>query len=73
MNFEIDGLDSNDSSNATSLEIRIKGNAPDLKEGGLKVGTYSFCIAAKDDNGYPETPSSADHTKVCTSFEVVKP
>ncbi|NBJ64028.1 hypothetical protein D5266_02365, partial [bacterium c-19] len=70
LNFEIDGLDSNKASGNTPLDVKIKNNAPDLKNGGLKAGTYKFCIIAKDDNNDPD-PVDND-TKVCTSFEVVK-
>ena len=44
-NFEIDGLNSGASS-STSLDVKIKSNAPDLVNGGLKAGTYRFCINA---------------------------
>ena len=68
-NFEIDGL-SNGASSSTSLNVKIKSNAPDLVNGGLKAGTYKFCVSAKDANGYPATATS--DTKVCTSFTVEK-
>ena len=43
-NFEIDGLNSNNESSANSLNVKIKTNAPDLANGGLKAGTYKFCV-----------------------------
>ena len=43
-NFEIDGLDADKASSATSLNVKIKTNAPDLSNGSLKAGSYSFCI-----------------------------
>ncbi len=70
LNFEIDGLDSDNASSSTPLNVKIKNNAPDLVNGGLKAGTYKFCITAVDDNGYP-TKHNSD-TKVCTSFDVKK-
>ncbi|NBJ65378.1 hypothetical protein D5266_09345, partial [bacterium c-19] len=69
-NFEIDGLDSEGASSDTTLYVKIKNDAPDLKNDGLKAGTYSFCINSVDANSYPETPN--EDTRVCTSFEVVK-
>ena len=54
-NLEIDGLDSNHASGAASLNVKIKNGAPDLDNGGLKAGTYKFCITSTDDNGYPDT------------------
>ncbi|NBJ65409.1 cadherin repeat domain-containing protein, partial [bacterium c-19] len=70
LNFEIDGLDSNNASSSTPLNVKIKSGAPDLVNGGLKAGTYKFCVSAKDANGYPATATS--DTKVCTSFTVEK-
>ena len=70
-NFEIDGLDGNNASSNTSLNVKIKSSAPDLDNGGLKVGTYKFCITSTDDNGYPDTQINGK-TKVCTSFNVNK-
>ncbi|NBJ64837.1 hypothetical protein D5266_06550, partial [bacterium c-19] len=69
-NFEIDGLNSSSASSSTTLKVKIKNNAPDLLNGGLKAGTYKFCVSAKDANGDPAT-TTAD-TKVCTSFTVEK-
>ncbi|NBJ65305.1 cadherin repeat domain-containing protein, partial [bacterium c-19] len=69
-NFEIDGLNSSGASSSTSLNVKIKSGAPDLVNGGLKAGTYKFCISAKDANGDPTTATS--DTKVCTSFTVEK-
>ncbi|MCI9293289.1 MAG: cadherin repeat domain-containing protein, partial [Erysipelotrichaceae bacterium] len=69
-NFEIDGLNSDGASSATSLNVKIKSGAPDLVNGGLKVGTYQFCINSVDANGNPVTPTS--DSKVCTSFTVEK-
>ncbi len=71
-NFEIDGLDSNNASISTPLNIKIKQNAPDLVNGGLKAGTYKFCITAVDDNGYPLDNAGNPSEKVCTSLEVKK-
>ncbi len=68
-NFEVDGL-SNSASSSTSLNVKIKNNAPDLVNGGLKAGTYKFCINTVDSNDYPSTPTTS--TRVCTSFTVVK-
>ncbi len=68
-NFEIDGLTSGTSS-ATSLDVKIKSSAPDLVNGGLKAGTYKFCVSAVDANGDPMT-ATAD-SKVCTIFTVEK-
>ena len=36
-NFEIDGLDANNASSNTPLNVKIKSNAPDLINGGLKA------------------------------------
>jgi len=69
-NFEIDGLNSQGSSNNTSLNVKIKSTAPDLSNGGLKAGTYKFCINSVDANGAPKTATT--DTKVCTSFTVAK-
>ncbi len=69
-NFEIDGLDANDSSGSTSLDIKIKSNAPDLVNGGLKAGTYKFCIAAKD--AYKDPDPATSNSRVCTTFDVAK-
>ncbi|MCI8851550.1 MAG: hypothetical protein HFE82_08485, partial [Erysipelotrichaceae bacterium] len=68
-NFEIDGLSSG-SSSSTSLNVKIKSGAPDLVNGGLKAGTYKFCVSAIDANGDPITATS--DSKVCTSFTVEK-
>ena len=68
-NFEVDGL-SNGASSSTSLNVKIKGSAPDLVNGGLKAGVYKFCVNAKDANGDP-TAATSD-SKVCTSFTVEK-
>ncbi len=68
-NFEIDGLSSGTSS-STSLNVKIKSGAPDLVNGGLKTGTYKFCVSAVDANGDPTTATS--DSKVCTSFTVAK-
>ncbi len=67
-NFEIDGLDSNGASSSSSLNVKIKSSAPDLVNGGLKAGSYKFCVSAKDANGDPTT-ATAD-SKVCTTFTV---
>ncbi len=69
-NFEIDGLDSNGASSSSSLNVKIKSGAPDLVNGGLKVGSYKFCVSAKDANGDPTTATAV--TKVCTSFNIEK-
>ncbi len=69
-NFEIDGLNSSGASSSTSLNVKIKSNAPDLVNGGLKAGAYKFCVNAKDANGDP-TAATSD-SKVCTSFTVEK-
>ena len=69
-NFEIDGLDSDGASSSTSLNVKIKADAPDLLDGGLKAGTYKFCVSAVDANGDPTT-AIAD-TRVCTTFTVAK-
>ncbi len=68
-NFEIDGL-SSDTSSSTSLNVKIKSNAPDLVNGGLKAGAYKFCVSAVDANGDPTTATT--DSKVCTSFNVAK-
>ena len=70
-NFEIDGLDSNGASSATTLNVKIKNNASDLDNNSLKAGTYNFCIVSTDANGYPDTQIDGK-TKVCTSFDVKK-
>ncbi|MCI8541672.1 MAG: hypothetical protein HFE67_09225, partial [Erysipelotrichaceae bacterium] len=69
-NFEIDGL-SNGTSSATTLNIKIKNNAPDLLDGSLKAGDYKFCITSVDANGYPDQ-QIANKTKVCTTLTVNK-
>ncbi len=69
-NFELDGLDTNHASSSTSLNVKVKSNAPDLVNGGLKAGTYKFCINAVDANGNP-TPATSD-TRVCTALTVEK-
>ncbi len=69
-NFEIDGLNSSGASSSTSLNVKIKSNAPDLVNGGLKAGDYKFCVSAVDANGDP-TAATSD-SKVCTSFTVEK-
>ena len=69
-NFEIDGLNSDNFSNSSSLNVKIKDDAPDLVNGGLKAGTYKFCINTIDADGYPTTATS--DSKVCTSFTVAK-
>ena len=71
-NFEIDGLDANNASSNTPLNVKIKSGAPDLVNGGLKAGSYKFCITAVDDNGYPVDKSGNPTEKVCTSFTVEK-
>ena len=68
-NFELEGLN-NGVSSSTSLNVKIKSGAPDLVNGGLKAGTYKFCISTKDANGDPTTATS--DSKVCTSFTVEK-
>jgi len=70
-NFEIDGLDSNGASSATTMNVKIKNNASDLDNNTLKAGTYNFCIVSTDANGYPDTQIDGK-TKVCTSFDVKK-
>ncbi len=69
-NFEIDGLNSDNFSNSSSLNVKIKDDAPDLVNGGLKAGTYKFCINTMDADGDPTTATS--DSKVCTSFTVAK-
>ena len=71
-NFEIDGLDANNASSNTPLNVKIKSNAPDLVNGGLKAGNYKFCITAVDANGDPVDTSGNPTEKVCTSFDVKK-
>ena len=70
-NFEISGLNSENASEATSLDVKIKQNAPDLIGGGLKAGEYKFCIISSDIYGYPQTQVEGK-TKACTSFVVEK-
>ncbi len=70
-NFEIDGLDADQASSATNLNVKIKSNAPDLANGSLKAGSYSFCINSTDAAGYPKQQIEGK-TKVCTSFTVEK-
>ena len=70
-NFEIDGLNSG-ASGSTSLDVKIKSNAPDLVNGVLKAGTYKFCINAVDANGDPVDTSGNPTEKVCISFTVEK-
>ncbi len=72
LNFEIDGLDSNNASSTTPLNVKIKSGAPDLVNGGLKAGNYKFCITAVDANGDPVDTSGNPTEKVCTSFTVEK-
>ena len=72
LNFEIDGLDSNNASSSTPLNVKIKSGAPDLVNGGLKAGNYKFCITAVDANGDPVDTSGNPTEKVCTSFTVEK-
>ena len=72
LNFEIDGLDSNNASSSTPLNVKIKSGAPDLVNGGLKAGTYKFCVSAKDANGDPVDTNGDPTEKVCTSFTVEK-
>ena len=69
-NFEIDGLNSSGASSSTSLNVKIKSNAPDLVNGGLKAGAYKFCVSAVDANGDPTSVTT--DSKVCTSFTVEK-
>ncbi len=78
-NFEIAGLDKNNASGASELNVIIKKDAPDVvREGkepnvvkaGLKAGTYGFCITATDANEDPD-PLTADQ-KVCTTFKIEK-
>lgn len=68
--LKIDGLDVNDTSSSTSLDVKIKSNAPDLVNGGLKAGTYKFCIAAKD--AYKDPDPATSNSRVCTTFDVAK-
>ncbi|MCI9313169.1 MAG: cadherin repeat domain-containing protein, partial [Erysipelotrichaceae bacterium] len=70
-NFEISGLDSNGASSATLLNVKVKAGGPDLANGGLKAGTYKFCISSNDANGYPDV-QIPNKTKICTSFVVKK-
>ncbi len=70
-NFEVDGL-SDGTSGSTSLNVKIKGSAPDLVNGGLKAGTYKFCVSAVDANGDPVDTSGNPTEKVCTSFTIEK-
>ncbi len=72
LNFEVDGLDANGASSNTPLNVKIKSGAPDLVNGGLKTGTYKFCITAVDANGDPVDTSGNPTEKVCTSFTVEK-
>ncbi len=72
LNFEIDGLNSSNASSVTPLNVKIKSGAPDLVNGGLKAGTYKFCITAVDANGDPVDTSGNPTEKVCTSFTVEK-
>lgn len=67
-NFELDGLNSSNASSSTSLNVKIKSGAPDLVNGGLKAGTYQFCINSVDANGDPVTPTS--DSKVPSSFSL---
>ncbi|MCI8851839.1 MAG: hypothetical protein HFE82_09990, partial [Erysipelotrichaceae bacterium] len=69
-NFEIDGLNSSGASSSSSLNVKIKSNAPDLVNGGLKAGAYKFCVSAVDANGDPTSVTT--DSKVCTSFTVEK-
>ncbi len=71
-NFEIDGLSNSNASSVTPLNVKIKSNAPDLVNGGLKAGTYKFCINAVDANGDPLDTSGNPTEKVCTSLTVEK-
>lgn len=71
-NFKINNLNSDGSSNATALNVVINNNAPALKNGSLKAGSYSFCITAKDKNGIPTTSTIENGTKVCTTLTVNK-
>ncbi len=70
-NFEIDGLDSNQASNAKSLSVKIKANAPDLTAEGLKAGVYKFCVVTHDADGMPANPVT-NKTKICTSVSIDK-
>ena len=70
-NFEIDGLDSNQASNAKSLSVKIKANAPDLTAEGLKAGVYKFCVVTQDADGMPANPVT-NKTKICTSVSIDK-
>ena len=72
LNFEIDGLDTNSASSVTPLNVKIKTDAPDLVNGGLKAGSYKFCITAVDANGDPVDTNGDPTEKVCTSFTVEK-
>jgi len=72
LNFEIDGLDSNNASSNTPLNVKIKSNAPDLVNNSLKAENYKFCITAVDANGDPVDTSGNPTEKVCTSFTVAK-
>ena len=72
LNFEIDGLDSNNASSSTPLNVKIKSGAPDLVNGGLKAGEYKFCITAVDANGDPVDTNGDPTEKVCTTFTVDK-
>ena len=69
-NFEVDGLNSSGASSSTSLNVKIKTDAPDLVNGGLKAGNYKFCVSAVDANGDPTAATS--NSKVCTTFTVEK-
>ncbi|NBJ65420.1 hypothetical protein D5266_09575, partial [bacterium c-19] len=71
-NFELDGLNGSNASSSTSLNVKIKGDAPDLMDGGLKAGTYKFCITAVDANGDPVDTNGDPTEKVCTTFTVAK-
>ena len=68
-NFELEGLN-NGTSSSTSLNVKIKSNAPDLMNGGLKAGIYKFCVNSVDADGDPITATS--ESRVCTSFTVEK-
>ena len=69
-NFEIEGLDGNNASAATSLNVKIKSNAPDSLNGGLKAQDYKFCINSTDAKGRPTAPSA--NSRVCVSLTVAK-
>ena len=69
-NFEIEGLDDNNASAATSLNVKIKSNAPDSLNGGLKAQDYKFCINSTDAKGRPTVPT--DNSRVCVSLTVAK-